>query len=102
MLNGFGPEAEIKALTAKLAAQYNVKVGYNPADLLQASAVEQLVKDTVSQYKTVDILVNNAGALFLSPSRLTKLRYPARRTYWYNYTVLECEILSCATQMSSQ
>jgi 3-hydroxybutyrate dehydrogenase len=57
VLNGFGDEATIAALTAELGARH---VG---ADLTQRAGVEALM----AAAGTVDILVNNAGIQFVSP-----------------------------------
>lgn len=65
MLNGLGNATEIDQLQKKLATQHNVQVKYNGADLIKASEVEMLVKDTVAQFKSIDILVSNAGMIAL-------------------------------------
>lgn len=61
VLNGFGEAAATEKLRTELAAEYDVKVLYDSADLSQAGAVRQLVTNTVQVLGRIDILVNNAG-----------------------------------------
>ncbi|MFA5950857.1 MAG: 3-hydroxybutyrate dehydrogenase [Hyphomicrobium sp.] len=67
MLNGFGDAAEIEKLRSDLAAQYNVKVGYNGADLSKSADVARLVAATEQEFGGLDILVNNAGIQHVAP-----------------------------------
>jgi 3-hydroxybutyrate dehydrogenase len=62
MLNGFGDAGEIEKLRSGLAADFNVKVAYDGADLSKA-----IVKKTQDDLGSLDILVNNAGIQFVAP-----------------------------------
>jgi len=61
LLNGFGEPAQIKALVAELAAQYQVRVVHNGADISAPDQVAAMAAQCVSEFGAVDILVNNAG-----------------------------------------
>ena len=67
MLNGFGDAAEIEKLRAAMAADHNVKVAYNPADLSKSNEVRQLVAAAETELGRLDILVNNAGIQHVAP-----------------------------------
>lgn len=57
VLNGFGDEAEIAALTTELGASFN------GANLLDPAAIEAMMQEI----GPVDILINNAGMQHVSP-----------------------------------
>ncbi|WBY15921.1 3-hydroxybutyrate dehydrogenase [Erythrobacteraceae bacterium WH01K] len=57
VLNGFGDESEIAALTQELSASHSA------ADLTDADAIETMMKDAGG----IDILVNNAGMQHVAP-----------------------------------
>lgn len=61
MLNGFGDDKEIAELRERLAAEYNVEVGYSAADVSSAEQVHQMIEETQKLLGSVDVLVNNAG-----------------------------------------
>lgn len=67
MLNGFGDAAEIRALCSDLATEFNVKVGYHPADLSKPSEAVALIEQATQELGRVDILVNNAGMQYVAP-----------------------------------
>ena len=67
MLNGFGDPAEIKAICARLAKAYGVRVEHHGADMSKAGEIEAMMKGAESIFGAVDILVNNAGIQFVSP-----------------------------------
>jgi 3-hydroxybutyrate dehydrogenase len=67
MLNGFGEPAEIKAICARLAKAYGVRVEHHGADMSKAAEIEAMMKSTEASFGAVDILVNNAGIQFVSP-----------------------------------
>jgi len=67
MLNGFGEKAAIEALRKELAAQCNVRVGYDGADLSRPAEVRGLIGHAVAELGGVDILVNNAGIQHVAP-----------------------------------
>jgi 3-hydroxybutyrate dehydrogenase len=67
MLNGFGDVGVIEKLRAELAAEFNVKVLYDGADLSKPDQVAAIVKKTQDELGSLDILVNNAGIQFVAP-----------------------------------
>ena len=67
MLNGFGDPAEIKAICARLAKAYGVRVEHHGADMSKAAEIEAMMKSAEASFGAVDILVNNAGIQFVSP-----------------------------------
>jgi 3-hydroxybutyrate dehydrogenase len=67
MLNGFGDAAEIEKVRADLAAEHDVEVLFNGADLTKADQIADLIKEIDDKLGGVDILVNNAGIQFVSP-----------------------------------
>jgi 3-hydroxybutyrate dehydrogenase len=66
MLNGFGDAQEIERLRAALAAEFEVKVVYNGADLTQPAQVKDMIAAAARELGAVDILVNNAGIQYTS------------------------------------
>jgi 3-hydroxybutyrate dehydrogenase len=67
VLNGFGDAAEIERLRFKLAAEHDVTVHYDGADLSQQKAVEAMMAKALADFGSVDILVNNAGIQHVAP-----------------------------------
>jgi len=67
LLNGFGEEAEIAALRARLADRYRVTVRYDGADMSKAEAIEAMLTAAVAEFGAVDVLVNNAGIQHVAP-----------------------------------
>jgi 3-hydroxybutyrate dehydrogenase len=67
VLNGFGDAGEIEALRAGLAAEFNVKVLYDGADMSRPDQVAALVARAAEGLGGVDILVNNAGIQHTAP-----------------------------------
>lgn len=61
MLNGFGPEADIKSLQHTLAEEYDVEVEYSPADMTKPDEIHAMVDQAKQAFGHIDILVNNAG-----------------------------------------
>ena len=61
VLNGFGDAAQIERLRARLAAEHDVSVAYDGADMSKAGAVELMMRTALAAYGAVDIVVNNAG-----------------------------------------
>ena len=64
MLNGFGDAAAIEALRTGLATEFNVRIGYNGADISKPAQIAAMVAETEKTFGSVDILVNNAGVQF--------------------------------------
>ena len=67
VLNGFGDAAQIERLRARLAAEHDVSVAYDGADMSNAGAVELMMRTALAAYGTVDIVVNNAGIQHVAP-----------------------------------
>ena len=61
MLNGFGEASAIEHERGQIAAEFDVKVAFNGADLSRPAEVAQLIEATTRELGQVDILVNNAG-----------------------------------------
>lgn len=66
-LNGFGEASVIEQLQKDLAAEYNIKVRFSPADMSKADEIHKMIHDAKKEFGTVDILVNNAGIQHISP-----------------------------------
>jgi len=64
ILNGFGDAQEIEGLRASIAAEHNVQVRYDGADLSKQDQIEAMAAKT---FGSVDVLVNNAGIQFVAP-----------------------------------
>ena len=67
ILNGLGDADEIEALRARIAADHGAEVGYHPANMLDADAIEDMVKHAEAEFGRLDILVNNAGIQHVAP-----------------------------------
>ncbi|MBB3387858.1 3-hydroxybutyrate dehydrogenase [Rhizobium sp. BK275] len=67
MLNGFGDPAEIEMLRAGIAADNDVDVAYDAADMTKPEAIRMMVERAVARFGQVDIVVNNAGIQHVSP-----------------------------------
>jgi 3-hydroxybutyrate dehydrogenase len=62
-----GLEANGAEIASEIGEKYKVKTGYSNANLLNSSAIEQLVKETIAQLGSIDVLINNAGIQYVSP-----------------------------------
>lgn len=67
VLNGLGDPVAIEQTRSALAAEFGVKVLFIGADLTQASAVEDMIREVESSLGQLDILVNNAGMQHVCP-----------------------------------
>ncbi|MEK6594825.1 MAG: 3-hydroxybutyrate dehydrogenase [Pseudomonadota bacterium] len=67
VLNGLGNAADIEALRAKIASDYNVIVRYDGADMSRAAEIGAMIKKAGDEFGAVDILVNNAGIQHVAP-----------------------------------
>src|SRR4051812_26904134 len=67
MLNGFGNIEDIEKLKITLSNEFNIKVGYSPADMSKAEQIREMVKQTEAELGCLDILVNNAGIQYVAP-----------------------------------
>jgi 3-hydroxybutyrate dehydrogenase len=66
MLNGFGDAAEIEALRAAIAKEFDVEVAYSGADMSKPDQIHEMVK-AAEALGSVDIIVNNAGIQHTAP-----------------------------------
>jgi 3-hydroxybutyrate dehydrogenase len=67
VLNGFGEADAIEALRARIAAEHDVDVRYDPADMTKPAEIEAMIARAVAAFGAVDVLVNNAGIQHVSP-----------------------------------
>jgi 3-hydroxybutyrate dehydrogenase len=67
VLNGFGDPDQIEATRVGIAAQNNVDVIYDPADMTKPVEIARMIADTEARFGAVDVLVNNAGIQHVSP-----------------------------------
>jgi 3-hydroxybutyrate dehydrogenase len=67
MLNGFGDPVEIETQRAALAAENDVDVAYDSADMSNADAISMMVERAVARFGQIDIVVNNAGIQHVAP-----------------------------------
>jgi 3-hydroxybutyrate dehydrogenase len=67
VLNGFGKPDEIAATQAKLAAEFNVRVVYSPADMSKPESIRTMIEKTLESFGRLDIVVNNAGIQHVAP-----------------------------------
>ncbi len=61
VLNGFGSQEEIAAVTADLERAFGVKTLYSAADMSKPTEITAMVGQAADQFGQVDVLVNNAG-----------------------------------------
>jgi len=67
VINGLGRADEIERLRARLAAEYRVKVIFDPADMSQPGSIDAMIKLAKDELGGIDILVNNAGIQHVAP-----------------------------------
>ncbi|RWA66981.1 3-hydroxybutyrate dehydrogenase [Mesorhizobium sp.] len=67
VLNGFGDPAEIELLRSRLAADHEVAVRYDNADMSRGDSITAMMDKAIDEFGTVDILVNNAGIQHVAP-----------------------------------
>ncbi|MGH6797182.1 MAG: 3-hydroxybutyrate dehydrogenase, partial [Roseiarcus sp.] len=67
ILNGLGEAAEIERLRGGLAADHEVEVRFEGADMSKPAAIGSMIARTVDRFGKVDILVNNAGIQHVAP-----------------------------------
>jgi NAD(P)-dependent dehydrogenase (short-subunit alcohol dehydrogenase family) len=67
MLNGFGNAGQVEQLRAGMAAEFDVAVAVNGADVSLPSRIHDMVDHATREFGTVDILVNNAGVQHTAP-----------------------------------
>ena len=67
VLNGFGDAGEIEIVRAAMAAEHEVEVTYDSADLSKPDCIRRMVDAAGAHFGQVDILVNNAGIQHVAP-----------------------------------
>jgi 3-hydroxybutyrate dehydrogenase len=67
VLNGLGDRHQTEALRAKLAAQNNVEIVYDPANMLVPDEIAAMMSRAHDRFGGVDVLVNNAGVQHVAP-----------------------------------
>ena len=67
VLNGFGNAEEIERVRGQLAAEEQVNVLFDGADMSKPDAIATMVTRSVDVLGQVDILVNNAGIQHVAP-----------------------------------
>lgn len=60
MLNGLCPANEGQAAADQIQAEHGVEAVFDPADLRDVTAIEQMIAKAGERFRGVDILVNNA------------------------------------------
>ena len=67
VLNGFGDAGEIEILRGALAAENDVEVAYDGADMSKPEAIHRMIDAAATHFGRIDILVNNAGIQHVAP-----------------------------------
>ena len=67
VMNGFGEAAVIERLRAQLAAEHDVRVLHDGADVSRSTPIAAMVARVQAALGSVDILVNNAGIQTVAP-----------------------------------
>ena len=67
VLNGLGAAGEIGKTRDRLAAEFDVRIGYSPADMTQPHSIAQMIAATLAEHGRLDVLVNNAGIQHVAP-----------------------------------
>jgi 3-hydroxybutyrate dehydrogenase len=67
VLNGFGDAGEIEIVRAALAAEHEVEVAYDGADMSRPEAINRMIDAAAAHFGRINILVNNAGIQHVAP-----------------------------------
>jgi 3-hydroxybutyrate dehydrogenase len=62
-----GLEKEGPAIAKAMAKEFNIPTFYSPANMLNASEINTMVKQALSKFGSIDVLINNAGIQYVSP-----------------------------------
>lgn len=66
VLNGFGPENEIRNILNEIEKNYQVKAHYSKADMSKPAEIQTMIEEAAKIFGSIDILVNNAGIQHVS------------------------------------
>ncbi|HEY8606868.1 MAG TPA: 3-hydroxybutyrate dehydrogenase [Noviherbaspirillum sp.] len=66
VFNGFGDQAEIEAVQARVKADFGVDAAYHGADMSKPAEIEAMMQYAAGRFGAVDILVNNAGIQYVA------------------------------------
>jgi 3-hydroxybutyrate dehydrogenase len=67
VLNGFGDAGEIEIVRGALAAENDVEIAYDGADMSKPEAIHRMIEHAAAHFGRIDILVNNAGIQHVAP-----------------------------------
>ena len=67
MLNGLGAADIIEHVKQTVSKGASGAIDYSPANMLEPTEIEQMIRQTSERFGSVDILVNNAGIQYVSP-----------------------------------
>src|SRR3974390_2830803 len=67
VLNGFRTPESIAETQAHIAAEFNVRVLYSPADMSRPTSIREMIGTTLESFGRLDVLVNNAGIQHVAP-----------------------------------
>lgn len=67
VLNGLISATEAEQIRSTLASEFRVPVGFHPANLAEASQIDEMIAYTIESQGSVDILINNAGIQHVAP-----------------------------------
>ncbi len=67
VLNGFGDPKQIEQQRSSLAAEFDITVTHDPADMTRPDEIEQMMNASIEQFGRIDVLVNNAGIQHVAP-----------------------------------
>ena len=67
VLNGLGIASEIGRTREQIAAEFDIKASYSPADMTKPKSIAEMIAATIAQSGRLDILVNNAGIQHVAP-----------------------------------
>ena len=67
ILNGFGDAREIENVRKSLAAEHDVNVRYDGADMSKQADIEAMMAKALREFGVIDVLVNNAGIQHIAP-----------------------------------
>jgi 3-hydroxybutyrate dehydrogenase len=75
LLNGLGDRDAVDEERARIADNFDVSVGFDPADISRADDIDRMIEAATRELGRVDILVNNAGIQHVAPIE----NFPAER-----------------------